>query len=85
MPAIPSKSTIRTIFFMVVFRPFEKFEFLCFNDEIRHLVRTNSQLIGWDRGRPARNAPQARQFSLLPNFGASRSLRAGRPRPQPIT
>jgi len=44
------------------------------------------QVIGWDRGRPARNAPQAR--SLLASrirFALRAPLRAGRPRSQPIT
>jgi len=48
-----------------------------------------TQVIGWDRGRPARNAPQARRFfdcrCLSIHFCTSRSLRAGRPRSQQIT
>ena len=47
-----------------------------------------TQVIVWDRGRPARNAPQARSFSgtaaLKYIFRASRSLRAGRLRSQTI-
>ena len=45
------------------------------------------QVILWERGRPAANAPQARMFirSGAIRFRASRSLRAGRPRSQQIT
>jgi len=45
-------------------------------------------VIGWDRGRPARDAPQARRsLTLLSQFvfALRAHLRAGRPRSQPIT
>ncbi len=40
------------------------------------------QLAYWDRGRPARTAPQARSLFQTKLFRASRSVRAGRPRSQ---
>jgi len=47
-----------------------------------------AQVIVWDRGRPARNAPQARSLSEVMSqtiFALRAHLRAGRPRSQTIT